>query len=112
MEKELTYYQINDRAEKFFKNNSRIKGGVEMACALGDFLNGAGSEEIEQFLQTMTQHEHRTIQQSYFGLLLKSILKFAEIQNYDGRNQYSVETAKKLKEFMDANYIGGGCPLI
>lgn len=95
--------------ENFAEKEKGRKLGQEME----DFLNTFTDDvRINSFLDYMTKNAHRTLQQKYFGLVLKSIRKFADLQNFDGRNEYAVKTAKKMEKFMNENYIGSDCPCI
>ena len=69
-------------------------------------------DKIDEFIDNIIMFTHRTLQQKYFGLLLKSIEKFAEKTHYDGRNKCSVETAKKIMELMKENNLPTRMPLI
>ena len=86
--------------------------GTELGVIMENLLNGSSDDRIEDFLEYMTQCAHRTLQQKYFGLVLKSIEKFAEMDHYDGRNECSVEKAKKLVSLMQENNIGTRMPLV
>lgn len=86
--------------------------GTELGVIMENFLNSYGEDRVEVFLQYMTQCAHRTLQQKYFGLVLKSIEKFAEMEHYDGRNESSVEKAKKLVSLMQENNISTRMPFI
>lgn len=112
--KELTWYQMEDLRTKHHNENKRIKNGVAMGAALGDFLNGASSDDIADMMQYLTQMEHRTIQQEAMGLFLEGILAFAnqDERRIDARNRIAVNKAKQIKSFMDENYITAKMPCI
>lgn len=106
-----TYAEMQMAIEKAYKKELTTDG-TELGVIMENFLNSYGDDRIEDFLEYMTQCAHRTLQQKYFGLVLKSIEKFAEMQYYDGRNESSVEKAKKLVSLMQENNIGTRMPLI
>jgi hypothetical protein len=106
-----TYAEMQMAIENAYKKEL-TKDGVELGVIIENFLNGYNNDNIDDFLQYMTEHAHRTLQQKYFGLVLKSIQKFAEMERYDGRNERSVETAKKLVSLMEENNVPTKMPLI
>jgi hypothetical protein len=106
-----TYAEMQMAIENAYKKELTTDG-IELGVIMENFLNSYGDDRIDDFLQYMTQCAHRTLQQKYFGLVLKSIEKFAEMQYYDGRNESSVEKAKKLVSLMQENNIGTRMPLI
>ena len=58
--------------------------------------------------------DHRTLQQSFFRLILKVVERFANLEThqYDGRNESSVRKAKiMIKALKDADE-NIGCPMI
>lgn len=106
-----TYAEMQMAIENAYKKELTTDG-TEVGVIMENFLNSYGSDRIEDFLQYMTQCAHRTLQQKYFGLVLKSIQAFAEMEHYDGRNERSVETAKKLVSLMEENNVPTKMPLI
>jgi uncharacterized phage-like protein YoqJ len=44
--------------------------------------------------------EHRTIQQSIFGLFLRTIEEWSNQENYDYRNEFTVQKSKEIMELM------------
>ena len=65
------------------------------------FVNGA-SDRPHKFTDAMAR-EHRTLQQGFTGLCVAWLEHLAELEpgQYDGRNEASVELAKKLCEGTD-----------
>lgn len=55
---------------------------------------------------------HRTNQQSFIGLLLHCVKKFATEGTTDGRNKASVEACRKIYEFMEKEDIPTRFPMI
>ena len=106
-----TYAEMQMAIENAHKKELTTDG-TELGVIMENFLNSYGDDRIDDFLQYMTQCAHRTLQQKYFGLVLKSIEKFAEMDHYDGRNECSVEKAKKLVSLMQENNIGTRMPLV
>ena len=66
---------------------------------LSKFAN-AMCPKSEEFAEEVMR-EHRTLQQSMFGLFLRTIEEWAKQENYDLRNEYTVETSKKIMELLD-----------
>ena len=106
------FLQVYQKRERFFKEVKPINDGTELAVVVEDFLNTYCDDKIDEFIDNIIMFTHRTLQQKYFGLLLKSIEKFAEKTHYDGRNKCSVETAKKIVELMQENNLPTRMPLI
>ena len=73
--------------------------GEEAAEAMSHFVNGMGGMEKEVFIAKM-RFEHRTLQQLFTGLCLSWLYDLAERENFDLRNQASVETGKKVRELL------------
>lgn len=77
--------------------------GKELANAVSDFVNGADKESKKEFVNTLTHRTHRTLQQLSFGLFLDAIFEWADNaeNNFDMRNEYTVETSRKIKELIE-----------
>lgn len=108
------YYELEQDVQSYNKNNSRIEKGAAAASTIASFLNGAGYEQVQNFLLQMTEKEHRTLQQLYFNLVLQSIKKFATLPEncIDPRNQCSVKKAQKIYEFMQNEDISIQSPMV
>ena len=106
------FLQVYQKRERFYKEAKPITDGTELAVVVEDFLNTYCDDKIDEFIENIIMFTHRTLQQKYFGLLLKSIEKFAESTHYDDRNKCSVETAKKIVELMKENNLPTRMPLI
>jgi len=77
------------------------------ATELGNALNDTNFD-CESFATHITRCEHRTIQQLIFKALLELLSQWAadaESGNFDARNEFTVQTAKK---FLDV--FGGEVP--
>ena len=72
--------------------------GKDLAEAVGNFVNGASEDDIEEFVQFVTRGMHRTLQQLTFGVILKLVERWASLTEYqyDLRNQRTVEVSKQL----------------
>lgn len=86
--------------------------GVEIAEQLSNFVNAMGTNDRTRGFIAALEKQHRTIQQSVFGLFLKWTYKMADYESnrYDLRNEYSVQTAKKIKRMLGK--YGDNCPFI
>jgi len=72
--------------------------------AFSDFVNNM-SMQPKEFAE-LVMREHRTLQQSMFGVMLETIKMWAEMSEsgrYDLRNEYTVKTSKKIMELLDNN---------
>ena len=74
------------------------------AKTISDYVNNM-SFDPKEFVKFMDR-EHRTLQQSFTGLCLHWLKHLAELEegHYDGRNEASVQIAKKLLKDMDLRY--------
>jgi hypothetical protein len=77
---------------------------VDVARALSDFVNGAGTgqKRIEEFVKTV-MGEHRTLQQSMFRVMLACIMEWAKKEDHqcDARNKDTIEICKKIAAALD-----------
>jgi len=67
----------------------------EVARFVSDFLNSSFDTDIPNFCDQMGR-EHRTLQQQFTGLCICWFRHLAKQENFDLRNQASVELAKLL----------------
>ena len=73
----------------------------ELLAEISKFANVMASQDAEFAAQVM--REHRTTQQSIFGLFLRVIEEWSKQENYDLRNEYTVQTSKDIMKLL------GGC---
>ena len=106
----------NWKLEQHRRNRENEAKGREVAKLLGDMVNvlGGNNAAEEGFIDELTNREHRTLQQSSFGLMLKVMEKWSkdyEKGMFDGRNEFAL---KKCKEIVDQNpdLFEFGVPLI
>lgn len=78
-------------------NNKKNKA-VELAENVLEFVNSFGYDD-EAFAETIC-HGHKTLQQSTMRLFMATIRKMAEVTP-DGRNEATVELAKKIVAIAD-----------
>lgn len=64
-------------------------------------------EDLVKLINERIQREHRTIIQSFFGVLKQVIDAYAETQHYDLRNAQSVEWAKAVATKANDTFIKG-----
>ena len=89
------------------------KAAAEFMC----FINGASQDAINEFAKVVTD-DHRTLQQSAFGLMLKCVEKWADdCENgyYDLRNEATVSESKKIVDNLADRFYKGeysGMPFI
>jgi hypothetical protein len=78
--------------------------GREMAMEFENFVNSMSNEEsINGFVEYVTDHSHRTLQQSMMGVFLKCIKSWSKKGEYefDLRNKATVDTSKKIMTALD-----------
>jgi len=85
--------------------------GTDMARKLSDFVNiMGGRKRNENFAKEIVNKTHRTLQQGIFGLFMYVVAEWAKAEeenNFDGRNEFTVKTCKKIvKENPDLFYNG------
>jgi hypothetical protein len=94
-EEELQYWhkRLNEIQERF-------DAGQKLAQELGKLVNVMNSQDELRGFITGMKCEHRTLQQSAFGLFLAWTYAIADYQSndYDLRNEAMVKAAKKIKE--------------
>ena len=78
-----TFAEWSD-ADKFVANN------------ISDFTNSFSFPD--ELIAEKMANEHCTLQQSFMRLCMKFIKKMSEKKYWDGRNESSVKTAKKIME--------------
>ena len=71
----------------------------ELIAEISKFANAMASQDAEFAAQVM--REHRTIQQSIFGLFLRTIEEWSKQENYDLRNEYTVKKSKEIMGVVD-----------
>lgn len=79
------------------------KEAWDLAQRIENFVNGGDRYAFECFAQG-TLRMHRTLQQSFFGLMLTCCQEWAkslEQGNFDGRNEWTCESAKKVLAALD-----------
>ena len=79
--------------------------GKQLAEITEDALNTfAFTDQIKEFVQQMSR-SHRTLQQTYTQLCAAWLIYLSETNNYDGRNESSVQFAKSIKPQLDQAYF-------
>ena len=93
-------------------NNDETQGQF-MARKVEDFINNMSCDE-EGFVDQVINRYHRTLQQKYFGLMLKTITEIADQPDYrvDGRNEYSYKVANEIVSFLKEKQLAFNCPCI
>ena len=88
-------------------DNDIRKNPEQMADILSRFANAMCVEQVG-FAQAITR-QHRTLQQSIFGLFLRTIEEWSKQEHFDPRNEYTVETSKKIMDLLGGH---SGTPFI
>jgi hypothetical protein len=71
--------------------------GKEFAKAFSDFVNIMSNDQAEQHAIDAMLREHRTLQQSMMGFIMKFIEQMSK-QNHDLRNEASVKLAQRIMD--------------
>ena len=71
------------------------KALVDMLSKYVNVMSHSRDEVAKEILR-----EHRTLQQSMFGLMLYVIEQWSKQENYDLRNEYTIQSSKKIMEVM------------
>jgi hypothetical protein len=93
MEKEKQEWEIREEEQ-----------AQEICKHLSQYVNSMGRRP-KYFAECVSQ-EHRTLQQSMFNVFMSCIAMWAEKNDkgmFDGRNEFTVKTSKKIMEFLDGN---------
>ena len=93
-----TQEEINDRV-------------VEAVSVILDALNGGNQRQISEVVLRRLTKEHRTIQQSFWSMMLLTQIEYAGA-NFDLRNEMAVRLANKVKEVAVKNNFDLGLPNI
>lgn len=72
---------------------------------LSDYVNNMGHNP-RAFAEEVSR-EHRTLQQSMFGVMLECIKMWSEEKYFDLRNEDTVTTCKRLQEFLEEERKSG-----
>ncbi len=73
----------------------------EVVNKLGDLINNFDTRgQADAFCKALMR-QHRTLQQNFWGVMIKVIFEYAETDRYDLRNEASVQLCKKLKKFLE-----------
>jgi len=93
-----------DRKQYMIEHRRKMeksKKANEFAEQVINFVSGANDEDFELFCQSM-ERVHRTHQQRFYNLLLKWTNHISDENfRYDGRNEASVDLAKKIKKVLE-----------
>ena len=97
-------------------NRENEQKGREVARSLGKLVNIMGGNKAAEdgFIDELTNREHRTLQQSSFGLMLKVMEKWSqdyENDKFDGRNEFALKKCKDIVE-QNPDLFEFGVPLI
>lgn len=72
--------------------------GKQFADTFSKFINVmAADQDVTEAVQTMA-YDHRNLQQGMMSFFMKFVEEMAKSENYDGRNEASVELAKSIME--------------
>lgn len=100
---EIPYAEVLENLKKEWTEECcRRATGEEAAEYMERFVNVMShKKEEEEFVQKMVYGTHRTLNQSFFGLMFKCIVeqaKCAETSRYDLRNEASVKLCKQIAD--------------
>jgi hypothetical protein len=84
---------------------------VDAVNVILDELNGGNRRDIADSIFSAVSHEHRTIQQLFWGAILRAQIAYAA-QPSDQRNESAVELAKAVKEVAIQRNWDSGLPYV
>jgi len=95
-----------EMAQRRMKRDEEAKDAVEK---LTRFVNNFSVNE-DAFVDALMR-EHRTLQQSTFGLFLRCCKRWSELNEnqYDARNEYTVQKSREIMKVVDGFTR---CPMI
>jgi hypothetical protein len=102
MESNMSEQNINWRTVE------REEKGQLFADTFLDYINGSSTKDKEKAVEVML-HGHRTLQQQAFSFCIEYIQGLSDQLDsgyYDLRNQFSVETSRKIVDFLESENIG------
>lgn len=84
------------------EREQKIRDQAEALCSqISDFLNAYGQERAKALVACLSR-EHRTLQQSFTRFCMRWFERLASDEHgHDGRNQASVDLAKKIMAMPD-----------
>ncbi len=97
--------------ERLMRERDECESMRKIVDSLTNEINNFSYEKhVDNFFDAIT-HQHRTLQQSFWRMMIQVIKKYAELDKdgwYDLRNEASVKTCVKLKEWFekDDNFLG------
>ena len=94
-------YEKAEQYEYELRNDERLQAVIK---ALSNYVNSMGHAPKD--FVTLFSREHRTLQQSFTGVCLAWLVHLSQLKEgwYDGRNEASVQIAKKLLKDIDIKY--------
>ena len=81
------------------KQQTPQEAGKLAAEALANFVNSHGKTAFKAFAEQLCHHEHRTLQQSAFGVMTECIKLWAkdwETSAFDARNEATCKAARLI----------------
>jgi hypothetical protein len=98
-------YKIASTRKQFSEECCRRLTGSEAGEYMERFVNVMShATEDKDFVEYIVHRTHRTLNQSFIGLMLKVLVEEASLHTtgrFDGRNEASVKTCKSIVERMD-----------
>mgnify|MGYP003152810421 CR=1 FL=1 len=79
-------------------NHNKKMDAKALVATLSKYVNVMSHSKEEVAKEIL--REHRTIQQSMFGLMLYVIEQWSKQEHYDLRNEYTIQSSKKIMEVM------------
>jgi hypothetical protein len=105
MSDELTHEEEEERLDKACKDKI-----FHLINNLFNELNYMGNEKkVEEAVLDAIQHQHRTLQQQFFGHVILAVIKdFAKRHDegqFDMRNEESCKAAKRMEALAKTTYL-------
>ena len=67
---------------------------------LADLVNGNDTRKVAEMFYQGFINQHRTLQEMMWKMILEVIMKYADCEWFDARNEFAVRSCKAMREYM------------
>ena len=82
-------------------NETLLKEEVRMAVEA--LVKLAGQSAAPKMFADQVMQEHRSVQQALCGIMLSTIVRWANLEGYDARNKETIRLCRKLTDVLELN---------
>ena len=75
----------------------------ELVGKLADLVNGNSTKEVAEMFYRGFINQHRTLQEMMWKMIHEVIMKYADCEWFDARNEFAVRSCKAMREHMLEN---------